>query len=65
MWSSSDQVGHVAVVTAVNVTDGNGIITVIDENGSASGTDAITVSGGQMSYEGIYNNFQWTTNMPS
>jgi len=65
MWSSSDQVGHVAVVTAVNVTGGNRTITVIGENGSASGTDTITVTGGQMSYEGIYNDFQWTTNMPT
>lgn len=65
MWSGSDQVGHVAVVTAVNITGENGTITVIGENGSASGTDTITVSSGQMSYEGIYNDFQWTTNMPS
>jgi N-acetylneuraminic acid mutarotase/surface antigen len=65
MWSGSDQVGHVAVVTAVNVTAGNGTITLMGENGSAGGTDTITVSGGQMSYEGIYNDFQWTTNMPS
>jgi hypothetical protein len=65
MWSSSDQVGHVAIVTAVNITGGNGTITVIGENGSANGTDTITVSNGQMSYEGLYNNFQWTTNMPS
>lgn len=65
MWSSSDPVGHVAVVTAVNVRDGNGTITVMGENGSASGTDTITVSSGQMSYEGIYNHFQWTTNIPS
>ncbi len=65
MRSSSDQVGHVAVVIAVNVTGGNGTITVIGENGSPSGTDTITVSSGQMSYEGIYNDFQWTTNMPS
>ena len=64
MSSSSDQVGHVAVVTAVNVTGGNGTITVMDENGSGSGTDTITVSGGQMSYQGLYNDFQWTTNMP-
>jgi len=65
MWSSSDETGHVAVVTAVNVTNGNGTITVMDENASASGTDTITVSGGTMSYEGIYPDFQWTTNLPS
>ena len=65
MRSSSDQVGHVAVVTTVNVTAGNGSITVIGENGSAGGIDTIRVSGRQMSYEGIYNDFQWTTNMPS
>jgi surface antigen len=64
MWSGSDQVGHVAVVTNVNVTGGNGTITVMDENASANGTDTITVSGGTMSYEGIYPDFQWTTNLP-
>jgi hypothetical protein len=64
MWSSSDTTGHVAVVTSVNVTNGNGTITVMDENASASGTDTITVSGGSMSYEGIYPYFQWTTNLP-
>jgi surface antigen len=63
MWSSSDQVGHVAVVTSVNVSGGNGTITVMDENASAGGTDTITVSGGQMSYGG-YPDFQWTTNLP-
>jgi hypothetical protein len=64
MRSSSDTVGHVAVVTSVNVTNGNGTITVMDENASASGTDTITVSGGRMSYEGLYPYFQWTTNLP-
>jgi surface antigen len=64
MWSASDQVGHVAVVTKVNVTGGKGTIKVMDENAAASGTDAITVSGGKMSYEGIYPDFQWTTNLP-
>jgi len=64
MWSSSDPVGHVAVVTAVNVSGGNGTITVMDENASASGTDTITVSNGTMTY-GHYPNFQWTTNIPS
>ena len=65
MWSRSDQVGHVAVVTKVNVTGGNGTITVMDENASANGTHTITVSGGHMSYGGIYPDFQWTTNLPS
>jgi surface antigen len=64
MWSASDEVGHVAVVTGVNVTAGNGTVTVMDENASASGTDTITVTNGQMSYEGIYPDFQWTTNLP-
>jgi surface antigen len=64
MWSASDQVGHVAVVTSVNVTGGNGTITVMDENASATGADTITVSGGAMSYQGIYPDFQWTTNLP-
>lgn len=61
MWSSTGV--HVAVVTAVNVTDGNGTIDVIDENASSTGHDTITVTNGQMSYEGIYSNFQWTTNL--
>jgi surface antigen len=65
MWSNSDEVGHVAVVTNVAVTDGTGTITVMDENASASGTDTITVSGGTMSYEGIFPFFQWTTNLPN
>jgi surface antigen len=64
MWSSSDEVGHVAVVTAVNVSNGNGTITVMDENAAASGTDTITVTNGTMNYEGIYPYFQWTTNLP-
>jgi surface antigen len=64
MWSASDQTGHVAVVTNVNVTGGNGTITVMDENAAANGTDTITVSGGKMSYEGMYPDFQWTTNLP-
>ncbi len=64
MWSSAYPDGHVAVVTGVNVTNGNGTITVMDENASATGTDTITVSNGTMSYEGIYPDFQWTTNLP-
>lgn len=66
MWSSSDPVGHVAIVTAVSIQGGEGTITVMDENGSASGTDTVTVSGGQMIYGNhLYDHFQWTTNMPS
>ncbi len=61
MWSSSDE--HVAVVTAVNVSNGNGTIDVIDENASSTGLDTITVTNGQMSYEGVYFDFQWTTNL--
>jgi len=64
MWSSSDSVGHVAVVTAVDVAGGNGTITVMDEDASASGTDTITVTNGAMSYGSAYQDFQWTTNLP-
>ena len=70
MWSNSDTTGHVAVVTHVSVSGGKGTIDVIDENASAKplpdgmGNDTITVSGGLMSYEGLYNFFQWTTNLP-
>ena len=64
MWSASDQIGHVAVVTAVNVTNGNGTITVTDENANGTGSGTIKVSGGTMSYGG-YPNFQWTTDLPS
>ena len=63
MWSSSDEVGHVGVVTNVNVNNGNGTITIMDENGSAAGHDTITVSGGAMEFAG-YNDYQWTTNLP-
>ena len=64
MWSASDQIGHVAVVTAVNVSNGNGTITVMDENANGTGSGTIKVSGGTMSYGG-YPNFQWTTDLPS
>ena len=63
MWSSSDEVGHVGVVTSVSVTNGNGTITIMDENGSSAGSDKINVSGGSMSLDG-YPDFQWTTNLP-
>ena len=58
------------MVTHVSVSGGNGTIDVIDENASAKplpdgmGNDTITVSGGLMSYEGLYYFFQWTTNLP-
>lgn len=65
-WNQFDT--HVAVVTAVNVHGGNGSITVMDENhsnpGGPSGSGTITVQDSQMSY-GAYNDFQWTTNLPS
>ena len=63
MWSSSDPTGHVAIVTAVSLNGGNGKIYVMDENASASGSDAITVTGGKMSY-GSLNDFQWVYNLP-
>jgi hypothetical protein len=71
MWgpSGSDPAGHVAVVTAVNVTltngvDGTGTITVMDENDLSTGTATINVQNGQMSYGTpgnyyYYNQFQW------
>ncbi len=61
MWSSSDEVGHVAVVTSVNLNGGTGTISVLDENGSAGGVDNISVNGGVMNFEGLYNQFQWVT----
>ena len=66
MWSKSDTTGHVAVVTSVNVTGGNGTITLMDENAAAGGTDTMTVSNGTTSYAtaaGGYDEFQWTTNL--
>ncbi len=71
MWSPSDLTGHVAVVTKVSVSGGNGTIYVMDENASAHplpgdwGNDVITVTNNKMSYYGLYNQFQWTTtNLP-
>ncbi len=62
MWSSSDLTGHVAIVTSVSLNTGK--IYVIDENASAHGTDAITVSAsGKMSFDGL-NEFQWVYNLP-
>jgi hypothetical protein len=69
MWSSSNQTGHVAVVTQVNVSGGNGTVWLMDENASAytpanPGNSKITVTNGQMSYGKLYSKFQWTTNLP-
>jgi hypothetical protein len=70
MWSASDKVGHVAVVTQVDVASGGGTIWVMDENASnlvpgKPGNGKITVKGDMsMSYEGLYNEFQWTTSLP-
>lgn len=62
IWSASDLVGHVAVVTKVSLSTGK--IYVIDENAGASGTDAISVSAsGKMSFNGL-NEFQWVYNLP-
>jgi hypothetical protein len=63
MWSSSDQVGHVGIVINVQVSNGTGSITIMDENASSTGIDTITVSSGRMSIFG-FTTFQWTTNFP-
>jgi len=63
MWSSSDLTGHVAIVTGVFLDGGTGTIRVVDENASASGSDAITVTNGKMSFNGL-NDFQWVYNLP-
>ena len=71
MWGSSGtdrSIGHVAVVTKVNVTRGKGTIQTIEENyGNGQGHfGKITVSGGKMtaaspsSAKG-YKNFNWIT----
>jgi hypothetical protein len=68
MWSASDSVGHVAVVTGIVKSDG--IVTgirVMDENALRSGIYTITVTNGKMLYplkSGGYNEFQWTKNLP-
>jgi hypothetical protein len=64
MWSSGNQTGHVAVVTSVSLNSAQtGKIYVIDENASATGSDAITVTNGKMSFNGL-NDFQWVYNLP-
>jgi hypothetical protein len=58
--------GHVGVVTAVSVSNGNGTITIMDENASATGEDTITVSGGKFTTTsvGTFADYAWTKNLP-
>jgi hypothetical protein len=58
--------GHVGVVTAVSVSNGNGTVTMMDENASASGEDTITVSGGKFTNTsvGAFAVYAWTENLP-
>jgi hypothetical protein len=72
MWGGkgSDQYGHVAVVTHVKVKGDKGTISLIEENGAASGRNFITVTKGQMSYGSsgspyFYTTFQWITLPPA
>lgn len=66
----ADPLGHVAVVTAVSVTHGNGSITVVGENDA--GFSTIQVVNGTMSYGSssdlngryYYTSFQWLTGLP-
>ncbi|HEV8064024.1 MAG TPA: CHAP domain-containing protein [Acidimicrobiales bacterium] len=67
MWDTSDETpGHVAVVMSVSVNSaGNGEITVLEENASASGTGVISVSDDHMTFEnGGFNIFQWLYGLP-
>jgi hypothetical protein len=71
MWGApgTEPAGHVAVVTGVNVTGGNGTISLLEENGSATGYAQINVTSGQMSYGSpksyyYYTSFQWITLAP-
>jgi Ricin-type beta-trefoil lectin domain/CHAP domain len=64
MWSSTNLIGHVAVVTSIALNSAQtGKIYVIDENASATGSDAITVTNGKMTFNGL-NDFQWVYNLP-
>jgi hypothetical protein len=73
MWGGpdSDQAGHVAIVTHVDVRggkNGTGTISLIEENGTSSGNNYITVNSGHMSYGSsnsvyYYTTFQWI-NLP-
>jgi len=59
--------GHVGVVTAVSVnSEGNGTITIMDENASATAEDTITVSGGELTTTtvGTFAVYDWTENLP-
>lgn len=58
--------GHVGVVTAVSVRNGNGTITIMNENASATGRDTITVSGGKFTKTsvGTFAVYAWTKNLP-
>jgi hypothetical protein len=58
--------GHVGVVTAVSVSNGNGTVTMMDENASATGEDTITVSGGKFTTTtaGTFAVYDWTENLP-
>ena len=68
MSSSSDPTGegHVGVVMGFQYTKGKLTgIKVMDENGDGTGTGLITVSNkGIMSFDSMYNMFQWTMNLP-
>jgi hypothetical protein len=58
--------GHVGVVTAVSVSNGNGTITMMDENAGGTGKDTITVSGGRFTTTsvGVFAVYAWTENLP-
>ena len=52
--------GHVAVVTGVSVSGGQGEIHLLDENDPKSPNAVINVSGGKMTFDnGYYTSFQW------
>lgn len=59
--------GHVGVVTAVPVSNGNGTITMMNENASATGKDTITVSGGRFTNTsvGSFAVYAWTRGLIS
>lgn len=71
MWQANDPIGHVAVVTKVNVhkkADGRyqGYVNMINENASATGITHITVVTGRLTYDGGYfTTFQWLTGLPA
>lgn len=60
--------GHVGIVTAVDpsvTSTGNGTISILDENAYVTGIDTITVTNGAMTYEGLYDIFQWAYGIPT